>query len=181
LVPNDYKDNCEFWELRCTENYQNSTLLHLSFESGLSNALPRLKLLNQFIPSESWQKMLLCTDAFGFTPLMHSLFSLSEIDDQILSLLIPTEVEMQFWRSTVNERANRTKGFNVLHICIMNEEFDAEDGLKCLQGLQFLRVQMGEEMWQELLQMKNNMVLKETPVEMAYRLGKSKQVINELK
>jgi len=177
LIPIDYKDNCFFWEMKCNSRYYESTLLHLVFGYSLSNVCDRLKLLNELIPNESWQRMLINTNTYGLTPLMYATMFSPEMDDKIMSYLIPTNLEMSFWKFTVNEKPIRTKGCNVIHLSIMNEKYDELNILNCLKCL---RSKMREEMWQELLKMKNTMVLKETPVEMARRLKKSNEVIDEL-
>jgi len=174
LIPNNYKENFNFWEKSCTSEFDQLTLLHLVFARMLPNVVQRLKILNEFIPNQSWERMLQFIDSRGFTPLTLAMLSSADMDETTLISLIPKNVENKFWKLTINQKVNRTKGSNILHLTIINSKINT---LKCLQ---ILRGQMGQETWQALLSMKDEM-LKETVSELARRLEKSQEIINELK
>ncbi|ETO31563.1 hypothetical protein RFI_05558 [Reticulomyxa filosa] len=83
----------------------------------------------------------------GFTPLMYALWKSPEIENSILSSLIPKMADAEFWKLTLNEMSD-FEGCNVVHLSLMNPHDRDLYRLKCLQQ------QMAPNVWNELLEMK---------------------------
>ncbi|ETO14993.1 hypothetical protein RFI_22375 [Reticulomyxa filosa] len=106
---------------------------------------------------------------------MAALWLSPEMDEEIMSFLIPKDADDQFWKITTNTQQTDMEGFNLLHISLANRKGNEINNLKTLQK------KMPKKIWNELLETKSETLMKESPLMMASRLKKSEEILSILR
>ncbi|ETO18124.1 hypothetical protein RFI_19165 [Reticulomyxa filosa] len=172
LVPK--KVTSSFWEKKCNERVHSKTLLHLLFFQSLPNVRSRVQIFKKLIPKESWERLIVTTDDFNQIPLMEALARSPEINEEIISWLLPSKIDDSLWkqRTFINRVSTDLDGMNLLHLAVQNPRIYVLGTLECL------RTRIPTNVWSELLKMKD--VFDETPLDVAKRLNQPNEVLVEL-
>ncbi|ETO22112.1 hypothetical protein RFI_15090 [Reticulomyxa filosa] len=160
LLPTELQNDEDFWS---TTDKHSDSILALAVKNPKPHCVSRLQTLNQYVPrykviESNISNIILCIIFFKkkkkkkkskFLPLMYACQYRDDLDDNIIKLLVPKQLENspEFWLSKHPKTGNC-----LLHLAVQNSNPN------CLQRLQALKKAMPEKCFKELIESTNKVL-----------------------